>query len=200
MADCLCDRCTALCCRYFALEIDTPESPEDFDDVRWYLAHESVHVFIEDDKWHISVQTRCQYLRDDNRCGTYEDRPKICRQYSTENCDYHIGEYDYQQYFTTPEQLEAYAQATLGKRYARYALKQRLKNVGLDKNHPDRPSHDDVLAARARPRIKGHPSHGGSRRHHPGPIGAGDGPAVVPLSVKGRKPAKPAKSAKTAKP
>ena len=30
--ECLCDRCTALCCRYFALGIDEPDTPEEFDD------------------------------------------------------------------------------------------------------------------------------------------------------------------------
>ncbi len=137
--ECLCDRCSALCCRYFALGIDEPETPEEFDDVRWYLAHENVHVFVEDGDWYLAVQTKCQYLQDDNRCGIYEDRPKICREYSTENCDYHIGQYDYDQYFICPTQLEAYAQAVLGQRYKKYAMRQRLKNVGMDKDHPDRP-------------------------------------------------------------
>lgn len=155
---CLCDRCTALCCRYFALGIDNPESPDDYDDIRWYLAHESVHVFIEDDEWFIAVQTRCQYLQDDNRCGVYEDRPRICREYSTENCDYRTGEYDFDQYFSTPEQLEAYAQAVLGKAYQRYAVRQRAKNLGLPAKGEGSPRGVEVLATRARPKIKGHPS------------------------------------------
>ena len=156
--ECLCDRCTALCCRYFALGIDDPETPEDYDDIRWYLAHENVHVFIEDDDWYLSIQTRCQFLQDDNRCGIYEDRPKICREYTTDNCDYWTGQYDFQQYFTKPEQLEAYAQAVLGERYTRYVFNQRLKNIDIDKDHPAKPSRKDVLTARIRPHIKGHPS------------------------------------------
>lgn len=176
--ECLCDRCTALCCRYFALEIDEPETPEDFDDVRWYLAHENVHLFIEDDEWYLAVQTRCQYLLDDNRCGIYEDRPKICREYSTDNCDFHTGQYDFQQYFTKPEQLEAYAQAVLGERYKRYAVKQRLKNVGLDKKDPSKPRSKDVLAGRVRPRIKGHPSH-----HRPRHVLASGSPVAITVSA-----------------
>lgn len=156
----------ALCCRYFALEIDEPDTPEEFDDIRWYLAHENVHVFIEDDEWYLAIQTRCQYLQDDNKCGIYEDRPKICREYSTDNCDYHTGQYDFQQYFTKPEQLEAYAQVVLGERYTRYALGQRLKNTGVDKTRPDKPKGKQVLASRVRPRVKGHPS--GHRPHHKG--------------------------------
>ena len=44
---CLCDQCSALCCRYFALEIDEPETRSQFDDVGWYLVHENVVVFVE---------------------------------------------------------------------------------------------------------------------------------------------------------
>jgi len=163
----LCDRCTALCCRYFALGIDEPETPEEFDDIRWYLAHENVHVFIEDDEWYLSVQTRCQNLQDDNKCGIYEDRPKICREYSTDNCDYYTGQYDFEQYFTQPEQLEAYAQSLLGDKYTRYAMRQRLKNVGMAKDAPNKPKGKHVLASRARPSVKGHPSH--HPHHHHGP-------------------------------
>ena len=35
-----CTKCTGLCCRYFALPIDTPEEWDDYDDIRWYLCHE----------------------------------------------------------------------------------------------------------------------------------------------------------------
>src|SRR3990167_3200232 len=33
----LCDHCTAKCCRYFALPLDTPKTQRDFDFIRWYL-------------------------------------------------------------------------------------------------------------------------------------------------------------------
>ncbi len=176
--ECLCDRCTALCCRYFALEIDEPDSPEEFDDIRWYLAHENVHIFVEDDQWYLSVQTRCQYLQDDNKCGIYEDRPKICRQYSTDNCDYHTGQYDFQQYFTKPEQLEAYAQSVLGDKYTRYAMRQRIKNTGIDKHSQHKPTGKQVLASRIRPRVKGHPS-----GHRPRHVLAPSKPVAVTISA-----------------
>lgn len=192
--ECLCDRCTALCCRYFALQIDTPDDPAQFDDIRWYLMHENVHVFIERDddekdedeqvKWYLAVQTKCQFLRPDNKCGVYEDRPKICRQYSTDSCDYHTTEYDFDQYFTTPEQLEAYAQATLGKRYERYALKQRLKNTGVEKDDPDAPSGKDVLRGRMRPRVKAHLGH--HPEHHHGQSAGPAKPGPVQISIDGK--------------
>lgn len=102
----LCEHCTAVCCRYIALPIQTPESDADYEDIRWYLLHEGVSVFVEDDDWYISVTTTCRHLQPDFRCGIYETRPKICRTYSTNNCDYHSGDYGWSAHFTCPEHLD----------------------------------------------------------------------------------------------
>lgn len=104
----LCEHCSGLCCRYIALPIETPESKADFDDVRWYLLHEGVSVFVEDGEWYISFQATCRHLQPDFRCGIYETRPRICREYSTDNCDYHSGDYGWSAHFTCPEHLDAY--------------------------------------------------------------------------------------------
>lgn len=109
----LCDQCAALCCRYFALPIETPETRNDYDDIRWYLCHENVAVFIEDDTWYVAVMNKCKHLQKDNRCGIYETRPKICRGYSTDNCDYHGGDYNFEKLFTSAEQLWKYAHEQL---------------------------------------------------------------------------------------
>ena len=113
MANCLCDKCAALCCRYFALPIDNPETRRQYDDIRWYLVHENVVVFIEKKQWFVGILNRCKHLQQDNRCGIYETRPAICRNYSTENCDYHGGEYDFERLFTSAEQLWEYANEQL---------------------------------------------------------------------------------------
>lgn len=110
---CLCDKCSALCCRYFALPIDNPTDVDDYDNIRWYLMHENVVVFIEKKQWYLGVMSRCKHLQDDNRCGIYETRPRVCRKYSTENCDYHGGEYDFSILFTSAEQLREYAEKKL---------------------------------------------------------------------------------------
>ncbi len=47
--DVLCSYCTAKCCRYFALPIETPDSVQDLDFIRWYLLHDRASVFIEDE-------------------------------------------------------------------------------------------------------------------------------------------------------
>ena len=107
---CLCDFCTAKCCRYFALPIETPTRDKDFQFIRWYLLHERATVFVEDDDWYLLVHTVCKHLQEDNRCGIYHTRPQICREYSTTNCEYE-DDWTYEKYFETAEQVEEYAEA-----------------------------------------------------------------------------------------
>ncbi|MBR5627203.1 MAG: YkgJ family cysteine cluster protein [Thermoguttaceae bacterium] len=111
----LCSYCTGKCCRYFALPIDTPENYKQFDFVRWYLLHDRASVFVEDGTWYLLVHTPCKYLDEKNRCGIYETRPQICREYTTKKCEYN-NNFVYDQYFEVPEQVEEYANAVLGSR------------------------------------------------------------------------------------
>ena len=110
---CLCDYCAAKCCRYFALSIDKPTEGKDFDFIRWYLLHARATVFVDDENWYLLVHTVCKHLQDDNRCGIYHTRPLICREYSTENCEFD-DDTTYDKYFETSEQVVEYVEATLG--------------------------------------------------------------------------------------
>jgi len=110
----LCEFCTAKCCRYFALPIETPKRFQDFEYIRWYLLHEHASVFTEDDSWFLLVHTTCKHLQDDHRCGIYETRPLICRQYTTDECEYD-DDWTYDRYFETPEQIAEYTDAMFGK-------------------------------------------------------------------------------------
>ena len=58
------------------------------------------------------MHTKCKHLGDDNLCQIYETRPQICRDYTTENCEYE-DDWTYEKYFETPEQVEEYAEAVL---------------------------------------------------------------------------------------
>jgi Fe-S-cluster containining protein len=106
----LCDHCTAKCCRYFALPIDTPQTFADFEYLRWYLMHDRASIFVEEDTWYLLVHTVCKHLQGDNRCGIYESRPQICREYSTDDCEFD-DRYTYDRYFETSEQVAEYADA-----------------------------------------------------------------------------------------
>ena len=105
----LCNKCAGLCCRYFAFPIETPETKEDYDDVRWYLCHKNITVFVEDGDWYINVKNRCRHLSEKGyHCKIYNKRPKICRGYSMTDCDATDGEYDYKLHFTDDRQMTEY--------------------------------------------------------------------------------------------
>lgn len=106
----LCEYCTGKCCRYFALPLEEPESREDFEFIRWYLLHGAATVFTEDETWYLMVHNVCDHLLEDNRCGIYETRPQICRDYTTKDCEYE-DDWVYDRYFETPEQIGEYAEA-----------------------------------------------------------------------------------------
>ena len=113
----LCSRCRALCCRYFSLQIATPRTWDDFDNLRWYLAHGRCAVFVDGGNWFLMVHGDCQYLRPDNLCGIYADRPKICGEYETESCEFD-NDFVFEKLFEVPEQIWEYAEAVLPPRPA----------------------------------------------------------------------------------
>ena len=108
MGSLLCEHCLAACCRYIALPLDKPTTKRDYDDIRWYLMHQGISVYVEDGDWYVQFQTRCKNLGVDNRCGIYESRPKICREYEPGECDYAGGTYGYDNLFTHPQQIDEY--------------------------------------------------------------------------------------------
>ncbi len=110
--DNLCEHCTAKCCRYYAFPITKPKKWRDFDFIRWYLIHGKAAIFVDDGTWYIMVYADCNHLLPDNRCGIYETRPQICRDYTTDECEYDIDS-GYDKLFETPEQIEEYADELL---------------------------------------------------------------------------------------
>jgi Fe-S-cluster containining protein len=112
---CLCEYCTAKCCRYFALPIEPPETFKDFEYIRWFLLHDRATVFKEDEDWYLLVHTQCRHLQPDNRCGIYETRPNVCREYSTKDCEYE-DDWTYDFYLETSEQVAEYMEIVLQKK------------------------------------------------------------------------------------
>jgi Fe-S-cluster containining protein len=103
-----CEKCTGLCCQYFALPIETPKDKDDYDDIRWFLCHEDITVFVEDGDWYININNRCRHLsKKDYRCKIYDRRPNICRGYKHKDCDFVEGEYDYELHFTNDKQMRS---------------------------------------------------------------------------------------------
>jgi len=110
--DCLCDHCAGKCCRYFTVEIDAPKGRDDYDAIRWYLAHGRTLVYVEKGDWFLVVMTRCRYLDRSDRCQIYLNRPKICQSYTTAECEYD-DDWVFEKVFETPEQIWEYAEAVL---------------------------------------------------------------------------------------
>ena len=111
----LCEYCTAKCCRYFALPIEEPEDFADYEFIRWFLLHDRASIFKEDGNWYLLVHTQCKHLQDDNRCGIYETRPQICREYTTKTCEYD-DDWTYEFYLETSEQVAEYTEAVIQKK------------------------------------------------------------------------------------
>ena len=112
-----CQKCHGKCCRYFAQPIETPEDWDDFDDIRWYLCHEHVSVFVEDGDWYLNVENKCRYLSEkDHRCQNYEMRPAICRKYDTDGCDLTGDDYGYEMHFLDDKSMEEYMKIKFGAR------------------------------------------------------------------------------------
>lgn len=92
-----------------AIEIDRPTTKREYDDIRWYLLHKNINVFIDHDgDWHVEFQTPCEALADDHRCMQYEKRPQICRDHGwpAGTCEFFAS--PYRARFTRPEEYERY--------------------------------------------------------------------------------------------
>ncbi len=116
MGSILCEHCTGACCRYVAVPIDKPRTARDYDDIRWYVMHESILVFVEEGDWYIQFGSKCENLGPDSLCMVYEKRPEICREYEPEGCDYSVGCHGHDLYFTHASQVEKYYEERTGKR------------------------------------------------------------------------------------
>jgi len=103
-----CHKCGAKCCRYFALQLDTPRSRADFENIRWYLAHKKVTIFVDGGKWFLDVGNECRYLTADHRCRIYDKRPLVCREHDTYECERHPGDFGHEHTFKKLEELDRY--------------------------------------------------------------------------------------------
>lgn len=101
-----CDGCTK-CCEYVVLEIDTPEDKTDFGQIRWFLAHQDVSVYIDhDDSWNLQFETPCEKMSEEGWCEIYEKRPLICKTYSSENCDKNGEGHSFKEFWATLEDFD----------------------------------------------------------------------------------------------
>jgi uncharacterized protein len=86
--------CTAcgLCCSYVAIEVDQPTTVKRATQLLWYIYHGGVSLYVNEDEWMVQFETTCQYLQPDYRCGIYDTRPHICREFSAQDCEVNTGD------------------------------------------------------------------------------------------------------------
>jgi Fe-S-cluster containining protein len=99
-----CSQC-GLCCTYLAIEIDGPTSVKRATELLWYLYHQDVSLYVNDDSWMVQVETTCRHLTADRRCGVYATRPHICREFSERECEVNTGD-DGQTFYTVAAFME----------------------------------------------------------------------------------------------
>ena len=80
------------------------------------LSSRGATIFVEGEDWYLLVYTTCKHLQADHRCGIYETRPQICRDYTTAECEFE-DDWCYEKYFETPEQIDEYADALFGPQF-----------------------------------------------------------------------------------
>jgi len=106
--------CGARCCRYLTVAVATPRAQDDWDEMRWWLAHEGVLVTKDEDGWLLHVDTRCKNLASDNACRVHPHHMQTCKDYDATNCE-----------FTGPLEYDLQLSSELD--LARYLERRRLK-------------------------------------------------------------------------
>lgn len=104
-----CTGCVAHCCRYVSVEIDTPDTKWQYDQILWMLVHENISVYVEHDgTYYVEFRTRCSALSEANLCKIYESRPRLCREYSNETCTIWSKESPHRVRWEDPESYAEY--------------------------------------------------------------------------------------------
>ena len=109
-----CLKCNALCCRYVTIPIDKPKTKEDFESIRWYVAHKNVIVYQDhDNDWFVEFITDCEFL-EKNKCSIHPNNPNkkniripvICLEHSNKECELHGN--PYKKVFRTIKEVDEY--------------------------------------------------------------------------------------------
>lgn len=115
------------CCSYIATEIDNPTTFPDYENIYWYLTHKNISVYIDDeDDWFIEFRTQCEHLTEAKSCAIYQDRPKICSEFSWNDCEKNTDERAWKYYFSSYQDLLDWMEKRRPKAYETY-MKNRRK-------------------------------------------------------------------------
>ena len=100
-----CNECDGDCCKILVVEIKTPVSKQDFENIKFYLFHKDTNVYIDiDDCWNIQLNTQCKYSDEDGKCKIYDKRPPVCRDSKVRDC--HRNKKDSKKFFNDLDEYE----------------------------------------------------------------------------------------------
>jgi hypothetical protein len=77
----------SVCCTYITQKIPAPRTRGDFDHLLWQVAHRGVELFKDSGGWHLLLRAPCDQLLPDGRCGIYDSRLQVCRDYDNAWCE-----------------------------------------------------------------------------------------------------------------
>lgn len=104
-----CAECGGRCCKYVAIETEKPASKTDYDNIRWYLLHENVNVFVDHDgRWYVEFKTPCSSQLGDNSCASYSNRPEICKEHGAGEGECEFYDSPYREYFSGEKEFTGY--------------------------------------------------------------------------------------------
>lgn len=104
-----CEQCKpAKCCMYLTIQVEKPRTLYDFEGMLWRIAHQDIEYFVQEKKWYMMVHNPCRFHDGNSRCRIYESRPKVCRNHSTEKCEFDTP-CDFELHIRSYEEMLRYA-------------------------------------------------------------------------------------------
>ena len=83
----ICVECSAHCCHDLAMEIKSPRTKAEIEQLEWYVRFDTVSIYIKNRRWHLHVKGKCMYLGENKLCTIYEKRPALCRSHQPPQCE-----------------------------------------------------------------------------------------------------------------
>ena len=114
----LCAGCSK-CCSYITVEVDKPRTAREYDQWLWAIMHRHVSLYVErPERWFLAVETPCENLGADQRCGIYGKHPVLCREYDPRHCERRLPLTDVRAWFHDAPSLERWLEAERPKHWA----------------------------------------------------------------------------------
>jgi len=134
----LCAGCVR-CCTYVAVEVDSPDTPWQYDQYVWLLYHKNIWMYVEKgNHWYVQFETVCEKLSPTGQCTVHGEHPVLCKKYDARSCERRGELSDVIANFRDGHDLVRWIEANRPKHYARYMAWFRKEHGGEG---------DDVAAA-----------------------------------------------------